>query len=306
MPIVTNSSQYRNLKDVLDSVVTDKSDGMEAAAFYKKVYKVEKMDDAYVEDVETATAGVASELIEGEEIPQGDFFEGPTTRYTARKFGIGHRMSEEAYDDGKHEDFVDLAKGCKRAMYKTMAIDAAAMFNRATSSSYLMADGVSLASASHTLPGGGTFSNALAVYMTPSRAALVTMQGYTLELPDHDGLNGAGFNVTKVIGHISQWAVWDGIRMSGQVPESNANEVNVANRNSIGWKWEFIGTPFITSRSFWMGLTDAPNGFKWKNRKKPTSNTYTTEGGDVMVYKIKARWDRNNSDPGRSSYLGST
>lgn len=301
MPI-TNSQQMRNLKATLDNVVTD---GEDFKTFHDKLFKKENMSDAYVDDAETAGPPFAYEVVEAEEAPSGEFFEGPATRYWARKFGLQMRISEEALDDGKEKKYIDCAKRIRRALKKTKEIDAANVFNRATDTNYTYGDGLPLSSTAHTLPGGGTFSNRFAAFLTPGRAALIAAQTAIGLFPGHDGNVGEAIMGTKVACHYSQWGVWDGILMSGQVPESANNEVNVVNRNSIGFKPTVIASPYFSSTTFWGVITDVEVGLRWLTRKKMTSKTYDDEGGDVVIHKVAERWARGCSDP-RAFYLGST
>lgn len=296
MAIITNSSQYKALKATLDNIVTDKNDGLERGLIFPKYLDRESMSDAYADDAETAGPGLAYETAEGTELQTGQFYEGYTTRYWARKFGLRMQVSEEAMEDGKYEKYIDAARRLKRAMFKTMEIDAANILNRAANSAYVGGDGLSLANSAHTLPGGGTFSNTLSTAFAPSRAALIVVTTNCLKLPGHDGIT-EGYAPRKIVFPIDQWAVWEGITGSSQVPESGNNELNVINRNSQGAKYELVGVKYWTSSTPWGVKTEAENGLKWMDRKKPKSNTWVEASNEVMNYSISGRWARGWSNP---------
>lgn len=294
MSTITNSTQYRALKATLDTVITDKSDNLESNAIYKKVFAVSSMTDAYDDDAEVAGPGLASEKAEAQEFDVGTIVEGVTTRYWARRFGLKMIVSEEALADGKYAKYIDAGKRSKRAMFKTIEIDAANVLNRATNTSYVGGDGLCLANASHTLPNGGTFSNTLATPMSPSRAALIVVSQNVMQLPGHDGLV-EGYSIEKVVCPVAQYYAWEGIVGSEKVPESNNNEINVV-RSLI--KPDVVPVKYWTaSTTNWLVITDAPDGLKFKFRKKPTSRTWTDNDIEGLKYQISARWARGWSNP---------
>ena len=81
---VFTSSIANALKETLETIVDDDTDGYEKKAHYKKWMWVGGMDDNYEDDLETGGPGLASEKPEGGEIPTGTIREGVLTRYTAR------------------------------------------------------------------------------------------------------------------------------------------------------------------------------------------------------------------------------
>ena len=69
------------------TIVDDPTDGFERNAIFKRWCEVDTMDDAWIEDLEMGGPGLASEMMEGQEIPSGTIREGFIKRYIARKFG---------------------------------------------------------------------------------------------------------------------------------------------------------------------------------------------------------------------------
>jgi len=291
---LTTSAAFKTLKSTLDKIVTDKTDGVEDGLVYKKFCKVETMSDNYVDDLENGGPGLAEEVGEGVALPSKQLYEGPQTRYTARKFGLIMSMTEELDEDGKYNDqYANLARRMKRALFKTMDVDAANILNRAFNSAYVGGDGQSLASASHTLPGGGTFSNTLSTAFSPSRAALIVVRQNVMLLPGHDGVT-EGYMVKKIVCPVQQLGAWEGIIGSDKVPESGNNEKNIV----ADWKLELVPVPFWSASSTnWGVITNADNGIKFKMRRKPRARTWYDEPTEVINHGVSARWARGWTDP---------
>lgn len=293
MSILLTSNVAKALKLTLDEIVDDTTDGLEAAAVYPKYMDIKKMSDNYVDDLETGGPGYATEKGEGIELDTGSVTESYITRYISRKFGLKLHVSEEALEDNKYPEVINAAKRLKRAAWKTVDVDCANVLNRAANASYLGGDGLSLASASHTLPQGGTFSNTLATPFSPSRAAAIVMTTNIRNLPGHDGIT-EGYEPTKIVCPLGQWAAWEGIVGSSKVPESNANELNVVNKLGL----EVVPVKFWTaSTTNWAMLTDADNGLQLKWRRKMRGRSWVDNDAEVMKYSISYRMARGWSEP---------
>lgn len=292
--MLTTSVAYKTLRATLDNIITDPTDSMESSLVLKKYMKVETMDSAYEDDLEVGGPGLATEKAEGQALDVMGLYEGPITRYIARKFGLIMQITEELDEDGKYNDkYINAAKRMKRAIYKTLEIDCANLLARAANTSYLGGDVQPLASASHTLPGGGTFSNTLGTPLSPSRTALITMIQNVFKLPGHDGIVEP-HKVTKVLFPPDQWGAWMGILGSDKVPENNNNEINVIKGMGI----EAIMVPYWTaSTTNWAVLTDADEGLKMKWRRRPKARTWYDEPTEIINHGISARWARGWSNP---------
>lgn len=285
---------YHALKATLDTIIDDKTDGIESKSDFPKWMKVRGMTDNYEDDLEMGGPGLAAEVAEGEEIPTGEIREGVITRYRAKKYGLRLIVSEEAVEDNKYDRVINMAGRLKRAMHKTADIDATNILVRATSTSYPGGDGLPLASASHTLPAGGTFSNLMATPMTPSRMAVIIATSQIRKYPGHDGVTEGAMPV-KVVYPVEQWAMWDGILKSEKAPEPGAfNEINVAARMDLTGVALKYWDNTTTNYAF---ITDVENGLNFRWRRKPRSRTWVENSQEMMQYSISARWARGWSDP---------
>lgn len=287
MSTVFSGAVAQNLKLTLDSVVTDKTDGVESGALFKKWMGVSNMSDQYEDDQEYGGPGLVSRKTEGAELATGTIREGFTKRYVAETFGLKLVITEEAIEDSKYPQVINAAKRLKRALWKTADIEATNHLVRMTDSNYVGGDGVVLASASHTLPHGGTWSNIMATPMSPSRAAVIVATTAVGKFPSQDGVV-EGNTIKKVVCPLDQWAVWDVLTGSKMAPEAGEyNAINVV--NSMGL--EVIPIKYWDNTSTNYGfITDAEDGFKWKWKRKPRGRSWVDNGQELMLYSTSARW----------------
>ncbi len=291
---IFNSTVFNSVKETLSEIVDDKTDNVESSVIYKKWCKTGTQSDYYEDDLEMGGPGLATETPEGSELEVGSIREGFITRYIARKFALKLIITEEAMEDNKYPEAIKLAKRLKRALYKTLDIDCTAMLVRATNTSYTGGDGVPLASASHTLPQGGTWSNTLATPMAPSTLAIMTATSQARKFPGHDGIT-EGNDPVKAVYPTEQWGVWAVLLGSKMDPEAgNFSAINVVkndlNITPVPIKY------WNNTTTNWALITDADNGLQMRWRRKPKSNTWVENDNETSKYSISARWSRGWSD----------
>ena len=290
---IFSSTIFNSFKETLDSIVDDRLGENESALVCKKWMKVGSMDEAYVDDLEMGGPGLAAETDEGEEITVGTIREGFLKRYIPRKFALKLIVTDEAMEDNKYPETLRLAKRLDRAIYKTFDIDMTSILIRATNTSYVGGDGVPLASAAHTLPSGGTFSNTLSVPMAPSALALATVRSLVMKLPGHDGIT-EGYDIKKCVFPTEQWAVWKQILGSEKSPEAG----NFAAINAV-YDLDIKPVPvkyWNNTTTNWGVITDVDNGIQAKWRRKPKSNSWVENDNETMKYSVSARWASGWSD----------
>jgi hypothetical protein len=295
MSEIFTSTAALALKDTLEDIDTDEHGSEGSKAVFTKWMNVKTMADNYIEFYEVAGSGLAGEKPEGESIPVGTIYEGPLTRFNARTYGQRMIVSDEALEDMKYDKVIMAAKRNNRSLWKLGDFDATLILVRATSSSYVGGDGQPLASTSHTLPGGGTYSNMLATAMSPSKASLVIAQAQLMQQVGHDGLID-GVEAKKAVFPVQQWGVWREILGSTNDPTPGAfNAINPINRDlnitPVPVKY------WTNTTTNWALITDADLGLMWFWRRKPKSNTWVTEDKTMMNYAITARWSRGWVNP---------
>lgn len=279
------------LKLTLNKVVTDKD---YKSLLLNQWMEVGSMSDNWEDDLEVGGPGLASEKPEGTEVPLGTITEGYRTRYQSRTYGLKIIITEEALEDNKYKEVIKAAKRLARSMHKTCDIDATLILARAFNTSYVGGDGQPLASASHTLPAGGTFSNVMGTPMSPSRAALSVLRTQAKKLPGHDGVT-EGYSLRRVLCPEDQWETWKIILGSSHAPEAGEyNAINVFNDMKIGLVANRYWSNTTTN---WMVQTDCPNGIKWLWRRKPRGRSWVENDFEHMKYSNSYRSARGWSDP---------
>lgn len=297
MPTVSTATIWKSVKETLKEIITDDTDGMEKKAEFPKYFTVDTMKDIYVDDLEIAGPGLASEVAEGVSLPVGDIKEGTLVRYIARKLGLRLDITEEADLATKYPKVLDAAKKLKAAMWRTYDVDAANVLNRASNAAYVGGDGQPLASNAHTLPGGGTYSNTLATPVAPSRAGLITMISNIRTLPGHHGIR-VGYKAKAILCPVEQWAAWGGILGSTLSPDNTAtgqtNEINVI--KPLGLDLIPV-THWTASQTKWGVLTDADDGLKWLWWRKLRSRSWVDEDTETMKFGVSSLHARGWSNP---------
>lgn len=292
MSIVVTSTIANSLKKTLASIIDD---DFSSRTLIGKMYEEEDMEDAFEDDQEYGGPGLVQERGEAAPIAVGQMDEGVQTRYWARAFGLKMVISEEAQDDGKYKEIINLGKRLRRAMGKTIDVQGALTFARMANTSYPIGDGLPLSSASHTLPHTGTFSNKMGTPLSPSRMAFISVVTSLKTMVGHDGIV-EGYEPKAVVCPAAQWAIWDEILHSKGAPEAGEyNRINVVNR-SYG-DTEVVVNPYWTNTTTnWAVLTDN-GGLKWKWRKRPYSRSWVDNDNVVVNFSIGARFARGCSDP---------
>jgi len=294
MSTILTSVVAHALKETLEEIIDDSTDGIEADAVFTQWCDIRTMHDNYEDDLEMAGPGLASEKPESQETAVGTIREGAIYRYFARTFALKLIVSEEAIEDVKYDQIIKAGMRLKRSLWKTADVDCTNILVRAANPSYVYGDGQPLASNSHPLANGGTFSNTLATPVAPSRQAIIVATSTVRKYPGHDG-TVEGYEPKAILCPTEQWALWDGVLLSEKAPETGEfNLINVAYRlklKSIPIKY------WNNTTTNWALLTDADNGpnFRWKRR--PRNRSWVDNDHQVMKYSVDARWSRGTSEP---------
>lgn len=286
---VFTSTIANQLKDTLDGVQTDKSDGLEAKAVYKKFVDVSTMPDAYLDDLEMGGPQLMSVKAEGTEIQPMQLNEGVLTRYIPRVVAGKIIITEEAMDDGKYPESINMSRYLKRSGVLTVEYDWGIYLGRATSTAQLGGDGVPLASTAHTLPGGGTFSNMLGTAAALSTVALTNAFAQLMQYPGLDGLISP-VQPKCVVYPVQLWGTAAKIKNSSMDPEpNNFAAVNVI-KNDYG-DLDWIPEPYWTATTTkWFVRTDAEKGLRHLWKKKYSTRTWVDNDNMVMKQAASQRY----------------
>lgn len=296
---VFSGNLFHSLKRVLDNIVDDKRDGYESRAVFKKYMLVKGMEDQYVDDLEMGGPSLLSEKPEGNEMELRSFQEGVVTRYLARTIAGRLIVTEEALKDSKYPQVIDAARRLKKAGWKTLDFDAAKVLIYAFDTNFPGGDGQPLISASHTLPGGGTFSNEMSPAHTPSVTALSEARIQARKFPGHDGELGEMYDIKKIVCPIELEDDWYEVLGSRKHPD--AGEFN---RTNVATTMMGLSTEAIVANVWWdttetatIFLTDAENGLQFRFRERPKSRTWVENSQMQMNYGWSCRIDNGWSEP---------
>ena len=289
-PLIS-SQVYKSLKETLDRVSTD---DLKKKQKLSQVFEMTSMKDAWVDDVEYAGTTLVKYKPQGEVLAVGSMTEGGTKRYNARTFGLSILVAEETLEDCKYKEVLQMAKRLNKSAYKTQDIDGANVINLSTTAAAIGGfDSVCLASASHTLPAGGTWSN-IAPYATPSVAAIIAANVAVQKYPDPNGLM-EGVDMDTLVCPLAQEAAWQTVLETEKVAGGANNDLNVTKRYGlklVSWKWLDLAS--VTQ---WGIVTDAENGLMWKTKRAIRSRTWVDNQAEAMWYSVsyRADWGWSNS-----------
>lgn len=291
---ITTSSGFRTLRKTLDNIITDPDDGIGTDLDCSYYMQTETMTRNFVDDLENGGVPLLTEKGEAQPIDELNLYDGATTRYISRKFAGLLSISEEMDEDGQYNgEYIAPARRLKGAGFRTLEVDCANIFNRAWNAAYVGGDGQPLASASHTIPGGGTFSNTLATPFSPSMAALNTVRQNVMVMPGHHGLR-EGYMVKKVVHPVAQDGAWETILGTKNGLNTAGQDLNVVANKGYTHRPILYWTGSDTN---WGTITSAPNGLKLKWRRRFKSRTWYEERTEVIYHGLSGRWARGWSDP---------
>jgi hypothetical protein len=290
--IITNSQQFQTLKATLDKITTDNLSQKET---FQEFYDVGKMSDAYIDDLEVGGTTLAQEKPEGQPMALSRIVIGGTKRYWARTIALAVGLSEESLDDNKYSSkCLQPAKRLTASVKKTREIDAYSVINNSTNTAATGGfDNLALASASHVIPAGGTYSNIL-TYLSPSVPAIVNARIAARKLPDPNGL-AEGVELKYLLCPLEQEDIWKILLGTAQMPGGNWNDKNPISGSGI----KVISSKWMSQSSTtqWGLVTDAENGLRWLDRKKPENRSWVDDSCTVMYHGILYRCAFGWSNP---------
>jgi hypothetical protein len=249
-----------------------------------KIFTTYNSEKAYEVDVSESPTGLASLKPEGSSTGYDSSKQDFATTYENAVYSLGAIITMEAQMNNLMTDLIDkTGTMLKRSAVHTHEQLAADVINNAYTTN--IGDGVPLASASHVLGKGGTFSNRFAVFTPLSQAALEDAQ---TALEDYRDGAGLLIQAEAVSLHIPRQLRWTAERILKSPYEPNT--ANTATYNTMQNAMPFHVNTRFTSASEWFLKTNIDNGFKIFNRMDYTfsqDNDFGTENfrTKVMFYR---------------------
>ena len=235
---------------------------------FPELFTEVKSDKAWEDYVVATGFTMARAKAEGQGMTFDDQAQGPTTRIVNTTYALGYIVTMEEIQDNVYAKVSKTrAKANAISMVQAKEVNMHLFYNRAFTSGYVGADGVTLASTSHTLQAGGTFANRPVAGAQLSEAsledALIAIMGFV----DDKGLL-IGVKPKKLIVPRQQFYVAERLLKSMYRPGTADNDINaIMNTNSL--PEGYVASVYLTSPNAWFIKTDAGNsgyGMIYQNR----------------------------------------
>lgn len=292
MSMIVLGGVFKQLKPVIEEILTDTSIGMDKAS-YPKWCRQKTTKDQYVDVLELELPGFMAVKPEGQAIPYGIKKEGWTNRYSVVTYALQLAVSHEAKKDGKYEEMFQLSKNLRRSGVNTKDLLATKMISNGfggTDASYA-GDGLTVFNAAHTMAGNATFSNLSSEALSPSVISYGVIRTNVQLLPDHAGIT-AGKDVKRILFPTAQLPAWEEALHSKNRPDAgNCSAINILNRDLAGKDTVLCPLRFWDDSSTrWCVQTDEERGATIWDREPMTPVAWTDNSGLVMHEAVYCRY----------------
>lgn len=270
------------------------------------LYEMVKSNRAWEEEVMLSGMGGAPGKAEGAAVTFDDIQETWTSRYQMETVAIGFAVTKEAFDDDLYDNIARAkAQELGRSMADTKQVKAAAVFNRAFSTSYLGGDGKPLCSDTHPTT-GGTFDNHVAVdfseaaledaciainLFTNDRGILISARPQSIHIPAQ-----LEFTANKILK--AQYSSTPSAIVQNAAGSDNVGGI-LMQPNLIGGR--FPGGIHINRRftdpDAWFLKTSVPNSTKMFVREALAGSNDVDFLTDNMLFKFRERYTFGWTDP---------
>lgn len=259
---------------------------------YTKIFEQKSSKQRFEKEQGVTGFGLAGIKDEGQAVPYTDPYQGYQKEYVHTVYAVGTSVTREMVDDEMYQYINQIPKMLAESMRQTEETVAFNHINRAQNSSYTGADGLSLASGSHTLVGGGTFSNQLAVAADLSQTSLETAIQNLMDFVDDQSLKIRVLPKALVVPTALNFTARK-LLESEFVVGSADNDKNT----TAGILNDLIVSPFITDSDSWSIVTDVPNGLVWYDRwdaELNRDNEFDTQ--NLKIFQVR-RFSSGWTDP---------
>ncbi len=257
----------------------------------ERIFHMETSDKADEKDSSLSGFGLAVEVGEGAPVPYEDPVQGYDSTYTHIKYGKGFKITQEMYEDDLYREMNKRPAALGKAMRRTAENQAALVFVRAFSTSYLGADGKPLCSISHSRSDGGTAqSNASATGIVFNETNLNTGR-----LAMRGQLDEKGQKIEVLPKVILYESTLD--KTVHEVIDSEKRQGTADNDlNYNKGKYETVEWMYLTSTTAWFLIDPSTHQLNWFWRRQPKFASDELFDTEYAVYKSTMRLSRGWSD----------
>lgn len=250
---------------------------------YTKIFEMKKSSKRFEKEQGVTGLGLAGVKDEGAAIPYEDPFQGYQKEYVNVTYALGSIVTREMYEDEMYNYINTIPRMLARSMHQTEETIGFNVLNRAENASYTGADGVVLASGSHPLVGGGTFSNLLSPAADLSQTSLETATQNIMLFVDDQNLKIRAMPKCLVV-HPSFNHKARKLLETDFVVGSADNDKNTL----MGLFKDLVVSPYLTDADAWAIITDVPNGLTCYTRRAEEigrDNEFDTENLKIKTSK---------------------
>ncbi len=231
---------------------------------YPMIFTKDTSDKAYEERVETTGFGLAPVKPQGAAVSYTTDLQGYISRMTNVTYALGFIVTMEELADNLYEQVgKSRAKSLAFSMRQTKEWVGANIINRITNGSYLMGDGVVLASASHPTR-SGLQSNILSPAADMSEVAIEDMCIQGMGMTNNVGLM-INMMPQKLLVARQNWFEANRILKSTLQNDTANNATNVLKATNA-FPGGIVMNHFLTDSDAWGILTNCPDGLIYQER----------------------------------------
>lgn len=237
---------------------------------YTDLFDMETSDKAYEEDVEITGFGLAPVKPETGGVAYDSEQQGVVQRYTHVAYALGYIVSYEELRDDLYEIVSKRrAQAIAFSMRQTQENVTANVYNRAFNSSYPIADGATLISASHPTLSGNQ-SNLLT---TAADLSEIAIEDLVIQIMGTQNARGLLISNMPLSLHIPRQLWFESNRILHSVlqNDTNNNAINVLKANGTFPKGIKMNHYFSSSTA-WFIRTNIPHGMTYFNRESQSFN----------------------------------
>lgn len=268
----------------------------EYPAEYSEVFKMERSDRNFEEDVNHYGLGLAVLKPEGENIHYDSMAQSFVKRYVMEAYALGFIVSREAIEDNQYMELAEKrSKALAFSMRQTKENIAANVLNRAFNSSYTGADALELCSTAHLLAKGGTFRNELATSADLSEASLEQACIDIMDFKDDAGLRIAVMPRKLIVPKELCFEAERILKSSLQNDSAN-NAVNALKSKGVLPEGYSVNHYLSDTDAFFL-LTNAQNGLKHFQRRDVAIEQDKDFDSENVKFKASERYNFGWTDP---------
>jgi len=264
----------------------------ELPEIWRSLCDVKTSKRAYEESAFYSGFGYVPEKPEGTPITYDEMIQGPTQRWTAKTFGLGARITEEAIEDDLYDVFQDTSSELGRSARETLNVLVHDIWNNGTATTYHTAgDDLAIFSNIHVALGGGTWSNLLTpgadLSSSSLQAAIDALETTKDGRQKYQGIKAASLVVPTGLA----WKAKE-LLNSGYSPENANNSVNTIKERNL----KLITSPYLSDADGWGLIADKNPLISFIRRKVTFAKDGDFNTGDYLQ-KVTFRFSTEVNNP---------